>query len=184
MSKLNHLDSCFSQTAIQRDMQTGKEDADLLGVRHRQVFADDFSLLTTPMAVASGNSWLWIVASLLLSSSSSSPFLHPVLHALLFLSIFVPLFSLIHTLSFPPFSSLSPCDCYDCCAFLCQGLQEEWVSTCQRAQVCTVDTGCWGEEEDACVQGGLQSKAPDQPQGNDAANDTSIRPEKCTKTSS
>ena len=99
---------------------------------------------TPPTAVALGNAWLLFFLLLFLphlffTRFSSLCLFIPSLSSLIFFFFFTNTESVSHPfpLSWPNSSS----DCYDCCAFLCHGLQEEWVSTCQRAQVCTVDTG-------------------------------------------
>lgn len=122
-------------------------------------FINDFPLplpppltKTAPIAVALGNSWLLLH---LISSSTLVSFFHVIsfLKSLFFGNAYCllpPLLSLGH---------IHPLDCCDCSAFLCHGLQEEWVSTCQRAQVCAADTGWliyrlleWSEGMFACKQ--------------------------------
>lgn len=129
-------------------LQTDEEDADLLGVRNRQVFFNDFSLpLPPPLTYASEGSGLGQLLTFIFPPPPlpPSPFLHPFLLLLcLYSLVLFPNFFYTHSHCLPPFPLSRPhssCDCYDCWAFLCHGLQEEWVSTCQRAQVCTVDTG-------------------------------------------
>ena len=167
-----------------KKLQTDKEECWFIrsqkqtGARWWFLASSPSSPSKPPMAVALGNTWLlfyllfflltlFFTFSCTLSSLSLSYF------------TFVILIFLIRTLSFPPFSLSQPhssSDCYDCCAFLCHGLQEEWVSTCQRAQVCTVDTG-WLIQR-LLERGGrrsharLQNRAPDQPQGNNVVNHT------------
>ena len=114
------------------------------------MFFNDFSLpLPPPLTYSSDGSGLGQRLTFIFPPPlPPSPFLHPLLLplSLYSLALFPNFFFFFtHTLSvslpFPLSWPHSSSDCYDCCAFLCHGLQEEWVSTCQRAQVCTVDTG-------------------------------------------
>lgn len=113
-------------------------------IRNRQVFVKDFSLpLPPPLTNSTTGCGL---GQPLYFISSSPP--HPFFTHLCALSSLCLLFHFcnpfLYTLFLPPFTLSWPhssSDCYDCSEFFCHGLQEEWVSTCQRAQVCTVDTG-------------------------------------------
>lgn len=154
----------------ERDLKTNKDGTDLLGVRSRQVFFNHFSL-PLPPPLTNYTSGLRQLMTFIFIPPPSLPSPPPPPHPL-FTLISIPssLYLLFHPCHlyfvYTPFLSLllswpcSPSDCYDCCAFLRRGLQEECVSTCQRAQVCSVDTGSLLEVEGSAHMHGWQIKAP------------------------